>query len=104
MVTTRATKANPLPRQRPRPNRRTAAQTPTAAPPAPPLTASDRAALGKDKRAEVPREAHAAYSADGERPDPISLIEDQSSRRVPELVPIRYARMMESPFRFYRGA
>jgi uncharacterized protein (DUF2252 family) len=52
----------------------------------------------------VPRESQAVYEPGAKRPDPIGLIEDQSSRRVPELVPIRYARMVESPFRFYRGA
>lgn len=38
------------------------------------------------------------------RPDPVETIERQSADRVPELVPIRYGRMLESPFRFYRGA
>ena len=36
--------------------------------------------------------------------DPVDLLESQSATRVPELVPIRYGRMLESPFRFYRGA
>ncbi|NED51465.1 DUF2252 domain-containing protein, partial [Micromonospora aurantiaca] len=40
----------------------------------------------------------------GERPDPVGVLESQSAARVPELVPLRYGRMLESPFRFYRGA
>ena len=38
------------------------------------------------------------------RPDPIKLLERQASTRVPELVPVRYGRMLVSPFTFYRGA
>ena len=40
----------------------------------------------------------------GDRPDPIELLERQAETRVPELVPIRYGRMLVSPFTFYRGA
>ena len=39
-----------------------------------------------------------------DRPDPVSLLEEQATSRVPELVPIRYGRMMVSPFTFFRGA
>ncbi|MEV0374532.1 DUF2252 domain-containing protein [Streptomyces sp. NPDC050636] len=52
----------------------------------------------------MPRSSHAEFSAAASRADPIDIIEEQSAVRVPELVPIRYGRMMESPFRFYRGA
>ncbi|MFE2324101.1 DUF2252 domain-containing protein [Streptomyces sp. NPDC059385] len=68
------------------------------------LTPQERAARGKAARAEVPRSSHAVYEPAPDRPDPVDIIEKQSARRVPELVPIRYARMSESPFRFYRGA
>ncbi|MCL8013366.1 DUF2252 domain-containing protein [Streptomyces sp. AS02] len=68
------------------------------------LSPSDRAALGKEARARVPRSAHAAYGPDEKRPDPVDIIERQSATRVSELVPVRYGRMLESPFRFYRGA
>jgi uncharacterized protein (DUF2252 family) len=99
MPTTKAAATTEVraPRPRPRSTRR-------AAEPSQPLTRDESAALGKAKRSQVPRESHAAFDSSTKRPDPISLIEEQSSRRVPELVPIRYARMMESPFRFYRGA
>ncbi|MFE1413048.1 DUF2252 domain-containing protein [Streptomyces sp. NPDC058746] len=68
------------------------------------LTPQERAARGKAARAEVPRSSHAGYAPSPNRPDPVDIIEKQSARRVPELVPIRYGRMSESPFRFYRGA
>ncbi|MCD9874839.1 DUF2252 domain-containing protein [Streptomyces guryensis] len=68
------------------------------------VTSSERAALGKAARASLPRTAHAAFEPDAKRPDPVDIIERQSATRVPELVPVRYGRMLESPFRFYRGA
>lgn len=67
-------------------------------------TARERAALGKQARAAVPRSSHVEFSPGPERPDPLQIIERQSATRLPELVPIRYGRMSESPFRFYRGA
>ncbi|WP_236238838.1 DUF2252 domain-containing protein [Streptomyces sp. CC228A] len=69
-----------------------------------PLSPSERAALGKAARARLPRSAHAAFAPGGRRRDPLGIIERQSAARVPELVPVRYGRMLESPFRFYRGA
>ncbi|MFJ2237830.1 DUF2252 domain-containing protein [Streptomyces sp. NPDC087859] len=71
---------------------------------APHATPENRAALGKEARRRSPRSGHAVYTPSPDRPDPLSILEAQSEARVPELVPIRYARMMESPFRFYRGA
>ncbi|MEU1512089.1 DUF2252 domain-containing protein [Streptomyces sp. NPDC005811] len=67
-------------------------------------TPRERAERGKAARNAVPRSAHAEYAAPPKRTDPVDIIEGQSARRVPELVPIRYSRMSESPFRFYRGA
>ncbi|MFF1299394.1 MULTISPECIES: DUF2252 domain-containing protein [unclassified Streptomyces] len=71
---------------------------------APHATPENRAALGKEVRRRSPRSGHAVYTPSPDRPDPLSILQAQSEARVPELVPIRYARMMESPFRFYRGA
>ncbi len=68
------------------------------------LTMSERAARGKAARAEVPRESHAAFDPPADRPDPVALLEQQAESRVPELVPIRYGRMLVSPFAFFRGA
>ncbi|MCT9081728.1 DUF2252 domain-containing protein [Streptomyces fulvoviolaceus] len=70
----------------------------------PHTTPQDRAALGKEARRRSPRSGHAVYRPSPDRPDPLAILEAQSAARVPELVPIRYGRMMESPFRFYRGA
>ena len=70
----------------------------------PHLTVAERVARGKQARAEVPRSSHAAFEAPSNRPDPVALLEIQAQTRVPELVPIRYGRMLVSPFAFYRGA
>jgi uncharacterized protein (DUF2252 family) len=71
---------------------------------APRLSVSERAALGKAARREVPRSSHAGFEPRLRRPDPLKLLERQAKTRVPELVPIRYGRMLVSPFAFYRGA
>ncbi|MDX3571770.1 DUF2252 domain-containing protein [Streptomyces sp. ID05-47C] len=71
---------------------------------APHTTPEERAALGKEVRRRTPRSDHAVYRPAPDRPDPLAILQAQSEARVPELVPIRYARMTESPFRFYRGA
>jgi uncharacterized protein (DUF2252 family) len=70
----------------------------------PHLSVADRVARGKAARAEVPRSSHAVFEPPTTRDDPIELLERQVQTRVPELVPIRYGRMMVSPFAFYRGA
>ncbi len=68
------------------------------------MTPAERAARGKAIRAEVPRESHADFEPAPDRPDPVSLLEEQSADRLPDLVPVRYGRMMVSPFTYYRGA
>jgi uncharacterized protein (DUF2252 family) len=68
------------------------------------LSVAERAARGKAARAEVPRSSHAHFEPSPERADPVELLEHQARTRVPELVPIRYGRMLVSPFTFYRGA
>ena len=70
----------------------------------PHLTEAESREKGKAARAKVPRSSHAAYEPGPDRPDPVSLLEGQATTRVPELVPIRYGRMLASPFTFYRGA
>ncbi|WP_133912144.1 DUF2252 domain-containing protein [Streptomyces sp. NBC_00582] len=67
-------------------------------------TPRERAERGRAARSAVPRSSHAEYTPPPKRTDPVDIIEGQSAKRVPELVPIRYGRMSESPFRFYRGA
>jgi uncharacterized protein (DUF2252 family) len=70
----------------------------------PHLSLAERVARGKAARNEVPRSSHAGFSPGPNRPDPVGLLESQAVTRVPELVPIRYGRMLVSPFTFYRGA
>jgi uncharacterized protein (DUF2252 family) len=62
------------------------------------------AAHGRAARAAVPPENHAALDLPATRPDPVALLEEQAATRVPDLVPIRYGRMLASAFSFYRGA
>ena len=52
----------------------------------------------------MPRASHGDWEPAAHRPDPVELLEEQAQTRVPELVPIRYGRMLVSPFTFYRGA
>src|SRR6478609_2652819 len=68
------------------------------------LTVEERVARGNAARNECPRRGHGRWSPATSRPDPIALLEDQAATRVPELVPLRYGRMLVSPFTFYRGA
>ena len=68
------------------------------------LTPAERAVRGKSARTEVPLESHAEFDPAPDRPDPIALLEEQGASRVPNLVPVRYGRMMASPFSYYRGA
>jgi hypothetical protein len=67
------------------------------------LTPAERAARGKEARKRAPRRAHAAWQPQPGRPDPVGQLEEQGADRVPELVPIRYGRMLVSPGTFYRG-
>lgn len=68
------------------------------------ITPAERAALGKAARVKVPRAEQAVWEPAAGRPDPIALLEAQAETRIPELIPIRYGRMLTSPFAFYRGA
>src|SRR5947208_4928324 len=75
----------------------------TPAPAVPHFTPSERAARGRSARAECPRSSHASFEIADDR-DPVAILEGQATSRVPELVPVRYGRMLVSPFTFYRGA
>src|SRR4051812_18234765 len=65
---------------------------------------SQRMALGRAAREGAPRSAYAKWRPAADRPDPVATIERESESRVPELVPVRYGRMLVSPFTFFRGA
>jgi uncharacterized protein (DUF2252 family) len=61
-------------------------------------------AAGKALRETLPRSSHAGWKAPAERRDPIDVLEESNRDRLPELVPIRYGRMLRSPFTFLRGS
>src|SRR5215471_1027149 len=63
----------------------------------------ERRARGRACRADAPRSAHAEWCPPALRADPIAVLEEQGAARVPELLPIRYGRMAQSPFAFFRG-
>src|SRR5437588_905396 len=68
------------------------------------LEAGESADRGRAARRNAPRSSHRDWSPAADRPDPIAVLRDQAATRVQELVPIRYGRMLVSPFTFYRGA
>ncbi|NCJ07504.1 DUF2252 domain-containing protein [Synechococcales cyanobacterium C] len=67
------------------------------------LSRSDRIETGKALRKQVPRSSHRDWQPAPHRPDPVDLIELSNQGRAPELIPLRHARMMVSPFTFFRG-
>jgi uncharacterized protein (DUF2252 family) len=68
------------------------------------LSPAERAERGKAARSAVPRDSHAVYDPPADRPDPVGLLERQAATRLPDLVPVRYGRMLASPFSYFRGA
>ena len=64
----------------------------------------ERRASGEAARGRVPPATHAAWTPAPDRPDPVALLLEQATSRLPDLVPIRHGRMAVSPFSFYRGA
>jgi uncharacterized protein (DUF2252 family) len=67
-------------------------------------TCAELVAMGKALRDKCPRTAHAVWQPPSNRPDPLELLVESSKGRIPQLIPIRYGRMMQTPFTFYRGA
>ena len=67
------------------------------------LTESERIGRGKAARETAPRASHSTFETSSGR-DPVAIVDADTPSRVPELVPIRYGRMLVSPFTFYRGA
>src|SRR3990172_6590551 len=65
---------------------------------------SELHAMGKSLREKCPRDSHAVWKAPRGRPDPVRLLEESNKGRLPQLIPIRYGRMVHTPFTFYRGA
>jgi uncharacterized protein (DUF2252 family) len=65
---------------------------------------SDPVTRGKRARKQVPRSSHGDWAPAPDRPSARDVLAEQDASRVPDLVPIRYGRMLVSPFTFYRGA
>jgi uncharacterized protein (DUF2252 family) len=68
------------------------------------LTVEERVARGQAARSTAPRSSHARFEVAADRSDPVAVLEAQAATRVPDLIPIRYGRMLSSSFTFYRGA
>lgn len=83
--------------------KRARAQVKEALKPKAVIVPDESKARGKALRERVPREAHAAWSAPENRPDPVALLKEQGKSRLQDLLPIRYERMAASAFAFYRG-
>ncbi|HET6965283.1 MAG TPA: DUF2252 domain-containing protein [Acidimicrobiales bacterium] len=69
-----------------------------------PVTRSELRAAGRALRKTVPRRSHSQWRQPADRPDPLEVLARTNEGRLPELVPVRQQRMMESPFSYYRGA
>ena len=72
--------------------------------PAHSVPADDLVAAGKRLRDTVPRSSLGVWKRRKERDDPLELLHASDAGRIPELIPIRYGRMLQTPFTFYRGA
>jgi uncharacterized protein (DUF2252 family) len=68
------------------------------------LQSGESAERGRAARRATPRSAHGDWAPASDRPDPVAVLAAQAATRLRELVPIRYGRMLVSPFTFYRGA
>jgi uncharacterized protein (DUF2252 family) len=68
------------------------------------LQSGESAERGRAARRLSPRSAHGDWAPAPDRPDPVSVLRTQAATRLQDLVPIRYGRMLVSPFTFYRGA
>jgi uncharacterized protein (DUF2252 family) len=66
------------------------------------VTTEERLEQGRAARARLPRSAQGRYESDSQR-DPLAVLDRQHSTRLPDLVPLRIARMLQDPFAFYRG-
>jgi uncharacterized protein (DUF2252 family) len=68
------------------------------------LSRAELRELGRRRRTDATRKAQGQWRPSADRPDPIAVIDATNASRVPELVPIRWGRMLDSPFTFLRGA
>jgi uncharacterized protein (DUF2252 family) len=69
-----------------------------------PMPPAERRAVGKKLRHTVPRDAHGTWRVPAGRMDPLTILRAADATRQPDLVPLRYGRMLQTPFTFYRGS
>jgi len=69
-----------------------------------PLSSEDRRSWGKERRKAVGRRVHGGWEPRAERRDPVEILIESNESRAQDLVPIRYGRMLSSPFAFFRGS
>ena len=67
-------------------------------------THEEQLAMGRALRDKCPRSSHAGWQPPSDRADPLVLLQESSKGRMPQLIPIRYGRMLQSPFAWYRGS
>ena len=91
-----------VPKQSGKASRKSSTKNKPAAAPRP--SRAEFYAMGKGLRSTCPRVSHAGWKALDQRPDPLQLLEESNKGRIPQLIPIRYGRMVRTPFTFYRGA
>src|SRR4051794_15247065 len=68
-----------------------------------PSSRAERFAMGRALRERVPRKALGQWRPAPDRPDPVGLVRNSHEGRLPDLVAIRVARMVDSPYGFLRG-
>jgi uncharacterized protein (DUF2252 family) len=91
-------------KQKPQKARQSKPASATGQAPVKGLSRADAYALGKKLRETCPRESHAGWTPQKNRPDPVELVLESEKGRMPELLPLRHGRMAKSAFTFYRGA
>src|ERR1700756_4080289 len=67
-------------------------------------TPQERRALGSARRKQISRQAHAQWKPEARRYKPVVLLEESMRGRIPLLIALKYERMLESPFGYFRGA
>ena len=68
------------------------------------LTRQERYQYGKARRQKAPRTSHGEWQPAADRPNPLDLLQAQDEGRLQRLLPIKYGRMLASPFAFLRGS
>src|SRR5262249_7884883 len=68
------------------------------------ISAADQLAAGKALREKAPHESHGSWKRDKDSADPLALLRASDKFRLAKVLPVRYGRMLQSPFTFYRGS